>query len=130
MRRFRLPTAILVHVGELIAVVIPAVAAPATRQFDCVLTDTGTQPGSENRAIAVVFDEAAKTLSALDGAQSLRFASVSISNVTISAATASLSVGIDRSSLGIVWQTYGSTGVVTEYGKCRRSDHPSAASTY
>lgn len=33
-------------------------------------------------------------------------------------------VGIDRSSLGIVWQQYGVDKVVTEYGQCWRNDHP------
>lgn len=128
MRSLRLSTAVITT--ALIATPGIREASAAMQQLDCVLTDIGTQPGSENRAVAVMFDETAKTLSAQDGAQSLRFASVSISNVTINAATDSLSIGIDRSSLGIVWQNYGPSGVVTEYGKCRRSDHPPAASTY
>ena len=103
-------------------------AFATTQQLDCVLTDIGSQPGSESRAIAVVFDDAAKTLSAQDGSQNFSFASVSISNVAINGANDNVSIGIDRSSLGIVWQKYGSTNVVTEYGKCRRSGGP--ASTY
>lgn len=114
----------------IIAVVLIGVAArsstasAATQQLDCVLTDIGTQPGSENRPIPVVFDEAANTLSAQDDTRKLQFASVSISNVAISGATDNVSIGIDRSSLGVVWQRYGSTGAVTEYGKCRRSGKP------
>jgi hypothetical protein len=128
MRRFRLSRAIITTA----LVAIPGIrdASAAMQQLDCVLTDIGTQPGSENRAVAVVFDEGANTLSAQDGTRILRFASASISNVTINGATDSLSIGIDRSSLGIVWQKYGSSGVVTEYGKCRRNDHPPASSTY
>jgi hypothetical protein len=101
-----------------------------TQQFDCVLTDTGTQPGSKSRALAIVFDETAKTLSAQDGRQNFSFTSVSISNVAVNGTTDNISIGIDRSSLGIVWQKYDSTNVVTEYGKCRRSGHPTPTSTY
>ena len=130
MRKFRSSTAIIV--AALSGVLAHPAGASATgqQQLDCVLTDTGTQPGSENRAIAVVFDEAAKSLSAQDGSRNFSFTTVSISNVAINGANDSVSIGIDRSSLGIVWQKYGSTVVVTEYGKCRRSGHPAAGSTY
>ena len=128
MRRFR--SSVVIVAAALIGVLAGTAGASAVaQQFDCVLTDIGTLPGSESRAIAVVFDDAAKSLSAQDGSQNFSFSNVTISNVTINGANDSVSVGIDRSSLGIVWQKYGSTNVVTEYGQCRRSGRP-AASTY
>ncbi len=125
MQGFRSSTAVIAAMVMAIAGIRDVSAA--TQQLACVLTDIGTRPDSENRAITIVFDDAAKALSAQDGAQSFRFASISISNVVINGATDSISIGVDRSSLGIVWQKYGSTGVVTEYGKCRRSGRSAAA---
>jgi len=105
-------------------------ASAAPQQLDCVLTDTGAQPGSENQSIVVIFDDAAKTLKAQEGSQSYSFSTVSISNVSISGEEDSVSLGIDRSSLGIVWQRYGADKVVTEFGQCRRNDRPTAADTH
>lgn len=129
MRRFRSSTAIAAMVAIGVAAPVSGASA-ATQQLDCVLTDIGTQPGSENWRIAIVFDDDAETLLAQDGAESLRFTSVSISKVSINGATDNASIGIDRSALGIVWQKYGSTGVVTEYGKCRQNRQAAARSTY
>jgi len=112
---------------------IAAAAGPASakpQSLDCLLTDTGTRPGSENRAITIAFDDDAKSLSAQDGGQNYTFGSVSITNVVINGGNDSVSVGIDRSSFGIVWQKYDSTGVAIEYGKCRPSAHPAAASAH
>ena len=100
------------------------------QQLDCVLTDIGTQPGSESRPIVIVFDEDVKTLKAEASSQSYSFANVSISNVSINGADDDVSLGIDRSSLGIVWQQYGTRKVVTEYGQCRRTGQPAAAATH
>jgi hypothetical protein len=85
------------------------------------LTDTEGKPGSENRPIVVVFDVDAKTVTAKDGANSYSFSKVSISNVSVDGAADSISLGIDRSSFGIVWQQYGADKVSTEFGQC----HPS-----
>ena len=129
MRRFRSSTIIVV--AALIGVLARSAGAlAAPQQLDCVLTDTGTQPGSESRPITVVFDDEAKTLTVQDSSQNYSFASVSISNVSISGVDQSVSLGIDRSSLGIVWQKYGATEVATEYGRCRPADHAAAAATH
>jgi len=84
------------------------------------LTDTEAHPGTEKRPIVIVFDEDAKTLTAKEGANGYDFNKVSISNVSINGIddNDNMSVGIDRSSLGIVWQQYGSDKVTTEYGRC------------
>jgi hypothetical protein len=94
-------------------------ASAAPRQLDCVLTDTEAHPGSESRPIVIIFDEEAKTLTAKDDGNSYGFSKVSISNVSINGLDDSISLGIDRSSLGIVWQRYGTDNVTTEYGHCR-----------
>lgn len=99
-----------------IAAIRAAGAAP--QQFDCVLTDTANQLASENRPIAVSFDDAAKTLSAQAGGQNFSFDNVSISTIAISGNNSTSSVGIDRSSLGIVWQQYGAASA-TEFGQCQ-----------
>ena len=94
------------------------------QQLDCVLTDTEAHPGSEHRPIVVVFDEDAKTLTAKDGDHSYSFSKISISNVSINGIDDSISFGIDRSSLGMVWQQYGAAKVTTEFGYCRPSGDP------
>ncbi len=97
-------------------------ASAAPQQFDCVLTDTAEQLASENRAIVVVFDQSGKTLKAQDGSQSYSFKNVSISNIAISGDVDLVSIGIDRSSGGVVWQQYAADKVVTEFGHCRQSE--------
>jgi len=115
--------AILVGASVVVLAWIADAYAVPTR-LDCVLTDTEAQPGSESRPIGVVFDEANKTLTADDGGRSYSFTKVSISNVSINGQADSISLGIDRSSLGIVWQQYGADKVRTEYGHCRLARAP------
>jgi len=93
-----------------------ALAAP--QQLDCILTDTKAKPGSENRPVAVIFDEDAKTLTAKAGDRSYSFAKVIMTYIAISGQTDDASVGVDRSALGIVWQQYAAGTVTTEFGHC------------
>jgi hypothetical protein len=99
-------------------------ASAEPQKLNCILTDTETQPGSENRPIVVVFDEGAKTLSAKDGDHSYSFSKISISNVSINGLDDTVSLGIDRSSFGIVWQQYGADKLTTEFGHCRPTPAP------
>lgn len=99
-----------------------AFAAP--RQFDCILTDTEARPGSESRPVVVVFDEDAKTLTAKDGDHSYSFSKISISNVSINGLDDAVSLGIDRSSFGMVWQQYAADKVTTEFGHCQPAPTP------
>jgi len=115
----------------LITVLAWTIAASATPQeLHCILTDIGTRPGSESRPIVVVFDQDAKTLTAEASSHNYSLRNVSISNVSINGEDDSVSLGIDRSSLGIVWQQYGANDIVTEYGQCRRTDPAAAASIH
>lgn len=93
-------------------------ATAAPQQLDCVLTDTEARPGSESRPIGIVFDEDKKTLTAEAGDRRYSFTKVTITYISISGQADDVSLGIDRSSLGIVWQQYGADKVHTEYGHC------------
>lgn len=102
----------------------------ASLQLNCTLTDTADQLGSENHPIIITFDQDAKTLKAQDGSQNYNFGDVSISNIAISGNIDNVSLGIDRSSLGIVWQQYAAGKVATQFGQCRQSALPAAADTH
>jgi hypothetical protein len=103
----------------MIAVLTTIACADASAlRFDCTLTDTQAKPQSENRPIVVVFDEDNRTLTAEENGRLHSFAKVSISNVSINGLADDVSFGIDRSSLGIVWQQYDPDKVHTEYGHC------------
>ena len=116
--RVSAPTAIIAC-ALTIALAWSAGASATPQQLNCVLTDTEAKPGSENRPIAIVFDEDAKTLTAKEGDHSYNFSKILISNVTINGEADDVSLGIDRSSLGIVWQQYEADKVTTEFGHCR-----------
>jgi hypothetical protein len=93
-------------------------ASAAPQRLDCTLTDSEAHPQSESRPIAVIFDEDQKTLTAEEGNRTYSFIKVSISNVSINGQADNVGLGIDRSSLGIVWQQYEADKVRTEYGHC------------
>jgi hypothetical protein len=96
---------------------IHSVAAAAPQQLACVLTDTGNRLAAENRPIIVIYDEDKKILQAQAAGQTYSFSQVSISTVSISGQSGNISLGIDRSSLGVVWQQYGNQPVI-EFGHC------------
>jgi len=111
--------------GALATVLVwTAAAAAAQQRLECVLTDQEASPRSESRPIVVVFDEDAKTVTAEAGGQTYPLEKVSISNVSINGAADGISLGIDRSSFGIVWQQYGADKVSTEYGQCHPTRSP------
>ena len=101
-----------------------AAASAAPQRLDCILTDQEAKPASENRPIVVVFDEDAKTVTAEDGGHVYSLDKVAISNVSINGTVDNISLGVDRSSLGIVWQQYSADKVRTEYGHCRLTGAP------
>ncbi len=126
MRLREVHTTPAIIVGALMTVLAwTAAASAAPQQLDCTLTDTEAKPGSESRPIVVIFDEDEKTLTAEESGRSYSFTKVSISNVSINGQDDSVSLGIDRSSFGFVWQQYGADKVRTEYGQC----HPVRAPT-
>ena len=110
--------------GLLMTAAWTAAASAAPQQLNCVLTDKEAQPGSEKRPIVVVFDQDAKTLTAKDGDHTFSFSKISISNVAVSGVDDTVSLGIDQSSLGIVWQQYATDKVTTEFGRCQPARAP------
>ena len=92
-------------------------SSAAPQQLSCLLATS--QTAVQNVPIVVVFDDAAKTLEAKSGTQTYSFTDVSISNVAISGSAGDVSLGIDRSSLGMVWQQYTPEKTTIEYGKCQ-----------
>ena len=113
-------------IGGALAMVLvwTAAASAAPRRLDCVLTDQEASPASENRPVIIMFDEDTKTVTAQAGGQTYSLEKVSISNISINGAADSVSLGIDRSSFGIVWQQYGADKVSTEYGRCHPTRLP------
>jgi len=123
MRIPKAGSAAAIVIGALLTVAVWTVGAAAEPQrLDCVLTAAavaaGVQAGTESRPIVVTFDEGAKTITAEEGGHSYSFTKVSISDVSINGQADDVSLGVDRSSLGIVWQQYGADRVRTEYGRC------------
>ncbi|HUN99701.1 MAG TPA: hypothetical protein VMU69_26155 [Bradyrhizobium sp.] len=88
------------------------------QQLNCLLAGS-KQPAAKNQPIIVIFDDTANALQVQLRDQSYIFGNVSISNVAISGYVDDVSLGIDRSSLGMVWQQYSTDQVTTQYGQCR-----------
>jgi hypothetical protein len=97
-------------------------ASAASQQLTCVVTDSGAR--SQSPPFVIAFDQDAKTLEAHVGNQNYTFGHVSISNVAISGDVGSISLGIDRSSLGMVWQQYATDTINTQYGQCHTNPAP------
>jgi len=98
--------------------------AATSQQLNCILTDTLARPASETRSVTVVYDEDNKTLTAEADGRHYTFNKVTITYIAISGQADDVSLGIDRSSLGIVWQRYVADKVNTEYGHCRAGRAP------
>jgi hypothetical protein len=97
-----------------------ASAATASEQLTCTLTDTVAQPGAQSRPMTIIVDDAANTLKAQEGEQTYTFRDVSISSVSISGHADDISLGIDRSSFGVVFQSYGAGKTAAiEFGRCQ-----------
>lgn len=122
-RRLRWVTKMIVSIW-LISAAWTGSAMTAPQQLDCLLTDTPTRPGSESRPVTVVYDEDSKTLTAETAGQRYSFSKVTITYIAISGQADDISLGIDRSSFGIVWQQYESDRVNTEFGHCRPASAP------
>lgn len=99
----------------------PRISWAESQQLSCTLNNPGGAPSAQNVPVTVTFDDNAKTLQAQRAGRNYSFADVSISNVAISGDAGTVSLAIDRSSLGLVWQQYGTDKVTTEYGQCRQN---------
>ena len=103
------------------------VASATPQELDCILNDVETkseetkfdsQVAVEKRAIAVTFNEQQGALSLREGAASKPLQDVTITPTSMNGAAGNVSVGIDRSSWRIVFQTYGPNSVRNEFGIC------------
>jgi hypothetical protein len=113
----------MVTIGVAMAVQI-GISSAAPQQLNCVLASG--LPAAQNQPIVVVFDDNANTLRAQSGARTYSFTDVSISNVAISGSVGAISLGIDRSSLGMVWQQYAPEQATIEFGKCQEGTNSTA----
>ena len=118
------PTAAILGGAAMIVCGWTTGARAAPKRLDCVLTDPSAPPGAEKRPVTVTFDEDSKTLTAEAGGHSYTFTKVNISYIAISGHVDDVSLGIDRSSLGIVWQRYAADKVHIEFGRCQAAKPP------
>ena len=97
------------------------------QELDCILTDVETkseetkfdsQVAVEKRAIVVTFDEQQRLLSLREGKANKLLQDVTITPTSMNGAADDISLGIDRSSWRIVFQTYGPNSVRNEFGIC------------
>ncbi len=88
------------------------------------MTDTDTVRGREKRAIAIEFDEANKTITLDEDGRARPLRNVAISNSSMSGGVDGITVGVDRSSLRVVYQAYGADSVANEFGRCTAAAPP------
>lgn len=81
-------------------------------------TKFDSQVGGEKRALTVIFDDDAKTMTMKEGGAETPLKDVAISQTSMTAASNNISLGIDRSSWYIVLQTYTFETIRSEFGSC------------
>jgi len=127
---FRAPVGLAAHLLLAASILTAFAACAAPQRLECTLTDTDAQKGVERRPIAIVFDEDAGTMRLIEGGRMRRLKDVSISMTSMSGVDAEITVGVSRSSLSVVLQTYQKNSAQTEYGICAIDvkDRPSTPS--
>jgi hypothetical protein len=114
----RAPLALAAHALAAAAVLTAGAAFAAPQRLECTLTDMDTQSGVEQRSIALMFDDAAATMTLEEGGRTRDLTDVSISTTSMSGSDANMTIGVSRSSLRVVLQTYQKNSVQNEYGVC------------
>ena len=113
--------------GTLSLLVCFGTSKATPQELDCILTDVETkseetkfdsQVAVEKRAIVVTFDEQQGLLSLHEGKANKLLQDVTITPTSMNGAADGISLGIDRSSWRIVFQTYGPNSVRNEFGIC------------
>jgi len=111
----------------LLALAAPKTSSAAPQTLECVLTNIEikssgakfeSQVGAEKRAIAVIFDDDSKALTLKQQGVETPLEKVAISQTSMTGASGNISIGIDRSSWHIVFQTYGQVTARSEFGEC------------
>jgi len=98
-------------------------------RLDCSLRDIETRKGAkserlvgaENRSITVEFDEEQRILTVYEDGSARVLHDVTITQTSINGALDQVSLGMDRSSGSIVFQTYGPDSMRAEFGACTLS---------
>ena len=117
-------------VPAIFLLLLPAGAGAAPERLDCRLIKAEIQSGSqseqvaEDRSIIVVFDEQTRALTVYQDANGQALNGVTITQSSMSGAVGEISLGLERSSWGIVFQTYGSDSMRAEFGECNLSTEP------
>jgi hypothetical protein len=100
------------------AALIGSCAWATPQRLDCVLDGNSSAGVPAGRPLVVTFDEDIGALLAEQSGQTYSFKKVSITNTSITGLTDDFSVGIDRSSLAVVWQHYEAHKVSNDFGRC------------
>jgi hypothetical protein len=101
-----------------------AIAAPTA--LDCTLTELVANTGreAENRSITVVLDEEARSLTVYQDGSAQVLSHITLTQSTMNGYVKGMSLGIDRSSLSVVFQIYKPNSTSTEFGSCTVSAKP------
>jgi len=110
----------------------PMEAFGNTVRLDCSLRDIETYKGAqfdrlvgtESRSIIVVLDEERMALTMYQDGSMHVLRDVTITQTSIDGALDQISLGIDRASGSIVFQTYGPESIRAEFGACTPSAEP------
>lgn len=109
-----------------VSLVLPTAALANAARLDCHLRDVESRKGTqlnravdaENRSVTVVFDEQRGTLVLYREGNAQALADVTITPTSIAGAIDDISLGIDRASGSIVFQTYAPDSMRAEFGEC------------
>ena len=117
--------------AALVLLLSPGGGSAAPTRLDCTLTSLEMKTGSttdtaaENRSIIVVFDRDAKALTVYPDDSAVVLTNVTMSQIAMSGyVSGDVSLSIDPSSWGIVFQTYKPASTTTEFGACSLSAKP------
>ena len=127
MNQYRILTPLGVLAVLLVAAAASNTAAATPQTLGCVLTDieiksagarSDSQLGAEKRPLAVIFDDYAKTLTVKQDETEISLQHIAMSQTSMTGAAGTISLGIDRSSWKIVFQTYTQENTRSEFGFC------------
>jgi hypothetical protein len=107
----------------------PLSASASALTFQCTLTETETinqgsqfSTDTERRSIHIQVDEAEKRISVYQDGHSEALRNVVITQIAMTGYTEKLSIGIQRSSLNVVLQSYEPNRTKAEFGLCQSAE--------
>lgn len=106
----------------------PVSASASTESFQCMLAeeenitaDSQFSTNTEKRLIQIQVDEAARRISIYQDGKPHALGNVTITQIAMTGYTDKLSVGLQKSSLNVVLQTYEPNRIKAEFGSCRNT---------